>query len=42
MAQAGVSLWEIGGWLGHTHERTTELYGHHAPEFLRAARKVMD
>ncbi|HEX3863558.1 MAG TPA: site-specific integrase [Stellaceae bacterium] len=42
LAQAGVDLWLIGGWLGHSHARTTELYLHHQPEYLAAARKVMD
>jgi integrase len=42
LAQAGVELWIIGGWLGHTQARTTELYAHHAPGFMQAARKVMD
>jgi len=42
MAHKGVDLREIGGWLGHTQQRTTELYAHHSPDFIRAARKVMD
>lgn len=42
LAQAGVDLWTIAGWLGHSMARTTELYAHHSPEYLRAARKVMD
>lgn len=42
LAQAGVDLRIVGGWLGHSTQRTTELYAHHSPEFLRAARKVMD
>jgi site-specific recombinase XerD len=42
LAQAGVDLWVVAGWLGHTQNRTTELYAHHSPEFLKAARKVMD
>jgi integrase len=42
MAQAGVDLWVIGGWLGHSNAKTTELYSHHSPDFLAAARKVMD
>lgn len=42
LAQGGVDLWVIAGWLGHTQARTTELYAHHAPGFLKAARKVMD
>jgi len=42
LAQAGVDLWVIAGWLGHTQERTTELYAHHSPSHMVAARKVMD
>lgn len=42
LAQAGVDLWIIGGWLGHTQQRTTELYAHHSPHHMAAARKVMD
>ncbi len=32
LAQAGVPLHEIGGFLGHTDERTTRLYAHHHPD----------
>lgn len=42
MAQAGVPIWQIGGWLGHSIDKTTELYAHHSPEHMAAARKVMD
>lgn len=42
MAQKGVPLFEIAGWLGHNHGRTTELYSHHCPDFLERARKAMD
>lgn len=42
MAQQGVPLWQIGGWLGHSQERTTELYSHHHPDHMAQARKVMD
>lgn len=42
MAQQGVPLWQIGGWLGHSQQRTTELYSHHHPDHLQQARKVMD
>lgn len=42
LAQAGVPLWQIGGWLGHTQARTTELYAHHHPSHMAEARKVMD
>ncbi len=42
MAQAGVDLWQIAGWLGHSQQKTTELYSHHHPSHLAAARRVMD
>ncbi len=42
MAQDGVDLWQIAGWLGQSHARTTELYAHHSPEFLSAARRAAD
>jgi integrase len=38
MAQAGVPLWEIAGFLGHTVQRTTELYAHHHPDYMERAR----
>jgi integrase len=38
MAQAGVPLWEIAGFLGHTVQRTTELYAHHHPSYVEKAR----
>lgn len=42
MAQQGVDLWQIAGWLGQTHARTTELYAHHSPDHLAAARRAAD
>lgn len=43
MAQRGVPLHLIGGWLGHRDARTTQLYAHHHPdhmsEALRAANR---
>lgn len=42
MAQAGVPIWQISGWAGHSIQRTTEVYSHHSPEHLLDARKVMD
>lgn len=42
MAQGGVPLFQIGGWLGHSHERTVELYAHHHPDFLEDAKRAMD
>jgi integrase len=42
LAQAGVPLWEVAGWLGHTMARTTELYAHHHPDHFAAARRALD
>lgn len=42
MAQRGVPLHMIGGWLGHTDARTTELYAHHHPDFMDDARRAAD
>jgi integrase len=39
-AQEGVPLWQIGGWLGHSDSRTTELYAHHHPDHLAEALKA--
>jgi len=42
MAQKGVPLFEIAGYLGHSHERTSELYSHHHSDFLTRAREALD
>jgi integrase len=42
MAQRAVPLHLIGGWLGHTDARTTELYAHHHPDFMDAALRAAD
>ena len=42
MAQRGVSLHDIGGWLGHSDGRTTALYAHHHPDFMEDARRAAD
>ena len=42
MAQAGVSLDKIGGWLGHTDARTAQLDAHHHPDFMEEARNAVD
>lgn len=41
MAQRRVSLFEIGGWLGHSDAKTTALYAHHHPDHLNMARQAM-
>jgi len=40
MAQRGVPLHLIAGWLGHTDTRTTELYAHHHPDFMETAKRA--
>ncbi|PZO91800.1 MAG: hypothetical protein DI623_01755 [Sphingomonas sanxanigenens] len=42
LAQQGVPLDKIGGWLGHSDARTTQLYAHHHPAFMEEARKAAD
>jgi len=42
LAQRGVPLWEIAGWLGHSLAETTELYAHHHPDHLANARTALD
>lgn len=42
MAQRGVDLWKIAGWLGQSYATTVELYAHHSPDFLEDAKKGAD
>lgn len=42
MAQRGVPLHLIGGWLGHKDARTTQLYAHHHPDHMGAALRAAD
>lgn len=42
LAQQGVPLYEIAGMLGHSNERTTELYAHHHPDFQKNATDALD
>lgn len=37
MAQAGVPLFQIAGYIGHSDARTTELYSHHHPDYQKGA-----
>lgn len=41
MALAGVSMHEVAAYLGHSVARTTELYAHHHPDFMHAARAAL-
>lgn len=42
LAQAGVDLHKIGGWLGHSDARTTQLYAHHHPDYQDEAKAALD
>lgn len=42
LAQAGVPLWDVAGYLGHTQARTTELYAHHSPDHMGRAAAALD
>ena len=42
MAQRGVPLWDIAGWLGQSIASTTELYAHADPNFMEAAKKAAE
>jgi integrase len=42
LAQQGVDLWSIAGWLGQTQARTSELYAHHHTDHLADAKRAAD
>ncbi|GAJ29839.1 integrase [Acidomonas methanolica] len=43
MAQAGIPLWEIAGFLGHSNTKMIEeTYAHHSPHHLQSASRVLD
>lgn len=42
MAQDGVSMWDIAGWLGQDPATTARIYAHHSPDFMQAALKSVD
>jgi integrase len=42
LAQRGVDLWDVAGWLGHSDTRTTEIYAHHHPDYLAKARAALE
>jgi integrase len=42
LAQSGVDLHQIAGWLGHSNARTTELYAHHHPDHFAAAKRGIE
>ena len=42
LAANGVPMRQIAGMLGHTTQRTTEMYAKHAPEYLQEASSTLD
>lgn len=42
MAQAGVALWQVAGFLGHSDVRmVSEVYGHHSPDHMADAARAL-
>ena len=42
MAQAGIPLWDIAGFLGHSSpQMVADTYGHHHPDFLKTASRAL-
>jgi len=42
LAANGVPLWQLSGMLGHSLQRTTEIYAKHCPEFMQEATDTTD
>lgn len=42
LAASGVPMRQIAGMLGHTTQKTTELYAKHSPDFLAEASEMLD
>jgi len=42
LAQSGVALHQISGWLDHSDTRTTMLYAHHHPDYQGDAARAID
>lgn len=42
LAQAGVPIWQVAGFLGHGDIRTTAKYAHHAPGHMQDAAEALD
>ena len=41
LAQSGISIWEAAGFLGMTAETFERVYGHHHPDYQRAASEAL-
>jgi integrase len=42
LMQAGTPIWEAAGFLGMSEETLRRVYGHHHPDYMRAAVAAMD
>ena len=42
LAANGVPLWQVSGMLGHSLQRTTEIYAKHSSEFMQHATEMAD
>jgi hypothetical protein len=42
LAQQGVPIWQIAGWLGQDPETTSQIYAHHHPDFMGEAMAAVD
>lgn len=42
LAQAGVPMWDIAGWLAQDPETTARIYAHHSPDFMEKALQASD
>lgn len=42
LAQKGVAMWHIAGWLGQDPETTARIYAHHSPDFMEEAMQAVD
>jgi integrase len=42
LAQRGVPVWQIAGWLGQDPETTARIYAHHHPDYMGETLAAMD
>ena len=42
LAQQGLPMWQIAGWLGQDQQTTERIYAHHHPDFMSEALSAVD
>ena len=42
LAQEGLPMWEIAGWLAQDPNTTARIYAHHSPDYMEAAKRAAD